>query len=209
MKYRALILPLLFVMSCGSAQKTVPHEKRLLVIVNDLHNATGEKIYDSIGESSTSLYIHELTKTDMFRIIERQRLEDILKEMKLSMTGLVDSSKMKQVGKILGADAVVFVELSSAQYTNSTKSLGSSESVKELLKVVISARVVTIETGEVLASATDSSDYKNSYTKLGEVAKTGTGMDRPKLVQKSISDSAPRLCDSVAKQMKKWYKARG
>lgn len=208
MKFLALLLPLALVFACGSGQKKVQQEKRLLIIISDVRNGTNNKEFDSIGTESTSEYINELIKTDTFRIIERQRLNDILKELKLNMTGLVDSSKIKEVGKLLGADAAVFVELSRANYTTNSKSLGSSERVSELLVTSITARIVTIDTGEILASASTSNQYKNSFTKLGEMVKTGSAMDKLDFVKKSLSKAAPDLCEDLSKQIKKYYKTR-
>lgn len=208
MKFLALLIPLALVLSCGSGQKKAQPEKRLLIIISDVRNGTGNREFDSISAESTSEYINELIKTDTFRIIERQRLNDILKELKLSMTGLVDSSKMKEVGKVLGADAAVFVELSNANYTTNTKSIGSSERVSELLVTGVSARIVTIETGEILASASTSNQYKNSFTKLGELVKTGSAMDKLVFAKKSLTSSAPGICEDLAKQIKKYYKRR-
>ena len=207
-KFLTLLLPLLLCVACSSSQKNAKPEKRLLIIVSDVRNGTGDKSYDSIGDESTSEYINELIKTDTFRIIERQRLSDILKEMNLNMTGLVDSSKMKQVGKVLGADAIVFVELSAAQHTSDTKRLGNSERVSEVLNPGISTRIVDIETGEILASAAITHSYTNSFTKLGELVNTGSAMDKLSFVKKSLSLAAPNLCENLSKQIKKYYKRR-
>ncbi|HNX57903.1 MAG TPA: CsgG/HfaB family protein, partial [Spirochaetota bacterium] len=190
MKYLVLLLSISMMFSCGSAKKKeqraqraksqeiVQNANKLIVIVSDPTNRSGDRTYDTITEDSTTAYTSRLVKTDTFRVIERQRLKEILDELKLSMTGLVDASNMKQAGKILGADATVFIELSSVNYTSDSTKIGSSERITELIVIEVTARIVDIETGEILASTSTTNQAKNSFTKLGNFAKTDSPIDK-------------------------------
>lgn len=44
---------------------------------------------------------------DKFEVVERTRLESVLKEIKLGFTGIIDDKAAQSIGKILGADAIV------------------------------------------------------------------------------------------------------
>src|SRR5712692_498993 len=71
-----------------------------------------------------------------FKVIERQLLNKIIAEQKLSLTGVVDPSSARQLGKILGVDAIV------------------SGTVTELRKTLrVNARLISTETGEIFAVA--------------------------------------------------------
>lgn len=80
--------------------------------------------------------ITRLYETEKFRVIERQQLNKVIAEQKLSLTGVVDPASAKQLGRILGVEAIV-----SGTITN------LSQSVK------VNARLISTETGEIFAVA--------------------------------------------------------
>jgi len=54
-----------------------------------------------------------LMQFDFFEIIEREKLVRILDEQKLGQSGIVNESTAKQVGQMLGVDALIFGEVTS------------------------------------------------------------------------------------------------
>jgi hypothetical protein len=69
-------------------------------------------------------------------VIERQLLNKVIAEQKLSLSGIVDVASAKQLGKILGVDAIV-----SGTITNLAQSLK------------VNARLISTQTGEIFAAA--------------------------------------------------------
>ncbi len=51
-----------------------------------------------------ALFMNELVKSGKFTVIERQRLDDILQEQGLSLSGQVSASSAVSAGKLLGVD---------------------------------------------------------------------------------------------------------
>ncbi len=101
--------------------------------------------------------------TDVFVLIERNRLAQVLQEQRLGRTGLVDEAQAAQVGKILGVDAIVLGTLSFTMtdqavqeqrtYTRNRRQYTSYVScVKREVLMNVHARVVSPETGLVLGS---------------------------------------------------------
>ena len=82
-------------------------------------------------ELTTRLY-----KTNKFEIVERQLLNKISQEHKLSLSGMIDANSAVELGKILGIDAIA---------SGSITDLGSS--------VKINARLISTESGKVFAVA--------------------------------------------------------
>jgi TolB-like protein len=80
--------------------------------------------------------VTRLGDLEKFKVIERQLLNKIIAEQKLSLTGIVDPASAKQLGKILGVDAIV-----AGSVTNLAQS------------VRVNARLISTETGEVFATA--------------------------------------------------------
>jgi len=86
-----------------------------------------------LGEKLTN----KLYQSKQFeRMVERSKLSEILKEQKLNLSDLVDPLKAQQVGKLVGADALV---------TGTVSDLGAV--------LDINARMVLVEKGSILATA--------------------------------------------------------
>ncbi|MCK4359214.1 MAG: hypothetical protein KAW92_10835 [Candidatus Cloacimonetes bacterium] len=80
--------------------------------------------------------ITRLFRTKKFEVVERQLLNKIISEQKLSITGMIDENSAKELGRILGVDAIV---------SGTITDLGTS------LKV--NARIISTETGKVFGVA--------------------------------------------------------
>ncbi|HEX6242800.1 MAG TPA: CsgG/HfaB family protein [Polyangiales bacterium] len=83
-----------------------------------------------------SMLISDLAGSDAYRVVERERLEDVLAELKLQASAKIDQATAVKAGKLLGAHYLV---------------LGSYFDVMKQLR--IDARIVEVETGRVLRSA--------------------------------------------------------
>lgn len=83
------------------------------------------------------------------RVIERERLAQIMKEVKLGLSGYVEQSQAAQIGKLAGADALLLGTL---------RLIGRN--------VELDVRLIKTETGESLAAATS----KKSQDELRAIA---------------------------------------
>lgn len=90
----------------------------------------------NFGRFLSEELITRLYQTKKFKVIERQQLNKIIAEQKLSLTGVVDPASAQKLGRVLGVDSIVF------------------GSVSDLVKTLrINARLIGTETGEVFAAA--------------------------------------------------------
>jgi TolB-like protein len=80
--------------------------------------------------------ITRLYQTRKFKVIERQLLNKIVAEQKLSLGGMIDQASAQKLGKLLGVDAIA-----SGTVTDLGKSLR------------VNARLISTNTGEVFAVA--------------------------------------------------------
>lgn len=90
----------------------------------------------SFGKFLAEELITRLYKTKKLRVIERQRLDKVIAEQKLSLTEIIEASSAKRIGRILGVDAIV---------AGTTSELGNN--------FRINARIINTETGELMAAA--------------------------------------------------------
>jgi TolB-like protein len=80
--------------------------------------------------------ITRLYDSKRFKVVERQLLNKVIAEQKLSLTGVVDPASAKKLGNVLGVDAIVS---------------GTIADRGESLK--INARLISAETGEIFSAA--------------------------------------------------------
>ncbi len=90
----------------------------------------------NFGRFLSEELITKLFETGKFKVIERQLLDKVIAEQKLSLQGVVDPESAKKLGKILGVDAIC---------SGTITDLGQS--------LEINARLISTQTGEIVAVA--------------------------------------------------------
>jgi TolB-like protein len=93
--------------------------------------------------------ITHLYETKKFKVIERQLLNKVITEQKLSLTGIVDQTSAQKLGKLLGVDAIA---------TGTVTDLGKS--------LRVNARLIDTSTGEIFAVAQTEVAKDDAVTKL-------------------------------------------
>jgi TolB-like protein len=104
--------------------------------------------------------ITRLYQTRKFKVIERQLLNKVVTEQKLSLTGMIDQTSAQKLGRLLGVDAIA-----SGTITDLGKSLR------------VNARLINTGTGEIFAVAAAEIAKDDSVMKLmaaGDAAPTGS-----------------------------------
>ena len=76
-------------------------------------NMSGSAEYDYLAAFTEGVILFDLSRTTDIILVERQRLEKILSEQQLQLTGLVDGSRREssmKAGRLLAADSLVSVD---------------------------------------------------------------------------------------------------
>lgn len=89
-----------------------------------------------LGRFLSEELITRLYQTRRFKVVERQLLNKVLSEQALSLTGVINPASAKQLGQVLGVDAIVS---------------GTITDLAQSLKV--NARLINTETGEIFSVA--------------------------------------------------------
>lgn len=113
---------------------SLPAEKKPLTAVLDFNDLSG--CVSSFGRLVGEELVTKLFQTRRVRVVERGLLEKAVNELKFNLSELVDPSRAKQLGKQVGADAIV---------TGTITDLGSA--------VKVNARLIEVERGDILAAA--------------------------------------------------------
>ena len=156
-------------------------QKKSKIAIIEFSDLEGNKI--KMGKYIAEELTTRLFKTKKFDVVERSMLEKILKEQQLSLTGLLDEESAKQLGKILGVDAIcsgTITDLSNtikinarliSTETGSLFSVASIEvkkdpSVNKLMVIVEENKVSGIKTEDKLDVVKQESEKKQGSTDL-------------------------------------------
>ena len=131
-----------------------------------------------VGKGVTDLLVSYLVKDGSYSVIERQALDKILAEQNFSNSDRADATSAAKIGKLLGVDAIILGSVT--QFGNDTKNtgvggvgaglgklgLGGVKQKQSKAIVGLTGRVVSVDTGEILATAEGMGESKRTSTSL-------------------------------------------
>jgi curli biogenesis system outer membrane secretion channel CsgG len=103
-----------------------------------------------LGTSASDILITELAKSGKFIVVERDKLDKLMAEQKLGMSGAIDPNTAARVGKILGLNAIVTGSISQFGEETEGSEYLITQSKSQVVKCTVDIRVVDAETGQVL-----------------------------------------------------------
>lgn len=115
----------------GSLCKIKNKSIQKIAVINFIDTTSKQRfLFSDILETDLNT---KIINTGRFKVIEKNRLDEILKELKFGYEGLADPTQSKQFGKMSQADAIL-----TGTYFEKGK------------QVQVSAKLINIETGEVV-----------------------------------------------------------
>lgn len=162
----ALLLLFLLIISCGNTQQYKNISKPHTIAVSTIINNTDESISKKTLYNITDHLIAELTKTNRFIVVERKKLDKIIKEHELSMTGLLKQKDAKKIGNMLQAEYIVIVSLASLTYNTKKYNLELANYSKIDISMVFNARIISIDSGTLVAVASITHNAINNEFKI-------------------------------------------
>jgi len=126
------------------------------IAIGEIKGRGGQVVADSLSS--------RLFETQKFEVVDREHLEQILKEQKLSTSGLVNEKNAVKLGKVVGAAVLVFGNNSLMKY-DQTKLVDKpwrdkdgvthqTHYIKGIAKLTTTLQLVGLSTGKILAAKT-------------------------------------------------------
>ncbi len=133
-----------------------------------------------IGKGISDLLVNQLVNDGTYRVIERNALDKILKEQNFSNSDRADANTAAKIGRILGVDAIITGDITQFGRDDQNKNIGGAGlshwgskyglgnvgTKKAKAVVEVTARLIDVNTGEILASATGHGESDRSGTDL-------------------------------------------
>ena len=113
----------------------VAAEKRIRLAVTEFKTLADKGRNTQLGVMVSEMFTTEVVNSDAFKIVEREQLEKVLKEIAMAQSGIIDTTKAQEIGRMLGADAII---------------TGSVIRIQDKLR--IDARIIEVETGVVVSA---------------------------------------------------------
>jgi len=137
-------------------------------------------------------------KTDFYQVIERDQLQNVLKEQRLSLSGALDENSAAEVGKVLGLDVMIMGDFS---YTSNdekgTSLLGLTSSGSNCLKRTVTMtgtmKIVSVETAQIVG------------TKKAQAYISENKCDDQRSAIKRPEEYAEILLDNIARQFTDYF----
>jgi len=155
----------------------------IVAVVTYFDNTAEDKSLDPLRKGLADMLMTDLGGSTEVRLVERARLEDLLKEIKLGDGPFLDPSTAQKMGRGLSADLIV---------------TGAFLSMDPTMR--IDARVVMVETGEVLFSTKvegSSSEFFALEARLATALLEGIGVTVTPMLRVKIARSPTKNLDAM------------
>jgi curli biogenesis system outer membrane secretion channel CsgG len=175
-----------------------------------------------IGKGISDLLVDKLVSDGTYSVIERKMLDKIVAEQNFSNSDRADANSAAKIGKILGVDAIVIGSIT--QFGRDDKKttvgggalggvtgrfgLGGVSKNDSKAVVAITARLISTDTAEILASATGRGESKRSGASLvgsgGSSSNLGAGgldMMSSNFANSILGEAVNSAVGSVAQQL--------
>jgi TolB-like protein len=167
----------------GATAATPPAKKTVAILYFDNHTGSSEN--DPLGKGIASMMISDLSAVQEIQLVERERMQDLVKEIDMQRTKYFDSTTAVKTGKMLGAEYVV---------------VGAFATVDPQMR--IDTRVVRVATGEIVKTAQVTGDQDKFFDLEQDLANKlidGLGIAlSPEDQQKLLAQQKANKVDALA-----------
>jgi len=120
------------VVACALSAGPICADAKATLIVTRFGVAPSGEGVTAVGEALNALLVSRLSEVPGVKIVERERLQEALSEIRLAQEGVIDDATAKRLGRVLGADYMLSGEV---------KALGR--------EVLVSVRLTDLETSQL------------------------------------------------------------
>lgn len=131
-----------------------------------------------VGKGIVDLLIDRLVNDGTYRVIERQALDKLMAEQNFSNSNRADPNSAAKIGKLLGVDTIIVGSITQFGRDDHNTNVGGMGSTlgkyglgglglhKAKAVVAVTARMINVNTGEILASVSGTGESSRSGTNL-------------------------------------------
>jgi curli biogenesis system outer membrane secretion channel CsgG len=165
-----------------------------------------------VGKGVSALLIAKLVQDGTVTVVERAAIDKVIAEQNLKSSDRTDPKTAATVGKTLGADAIVVGTITRYDYDEKTKGYveqkrGSRKSASPQAKcditvtVQVSARLVSPDTGEVLAVSEGDGETTNKNVVMDVRDTSGHVMQAVSMNNPTVNETLDKSVEQLAAKL--------
>ncbi len=169
-------------------------DKPRIAVLKFENKADNQYWWHGGAEAMQDVFVTELVKSGKFRVIDRERLDALMAEKNLSVSGALDPSTAVRAGKLLGVE--YFLTGAITEYgAEEAGGSGFGVSIKRKKFVAAAnARIIDTETGEILWADEARAEEKSAKVRVHGI---GGGVDDRRQFDKVMKPVVAELAASI------------
>ena len=157
------------------------------------------------GKAAHEYILQRLFESHKMDIMDRTMFEAQLAEENLNITGLIHHDTAQKIGKILGVDYIIYGNVNDVTLSEVGTQVGIGGVTICTVKSHIIARIMNVETGEIISAAKGEGKSKSSFVKVagGPVAllEIGTAKVTQDSVHNALQQAAFQTVDVLIERI--------
>ncbi len=153
-----------------SKQKLIGPKKRIFISEFENLSAYGQR---RLGKGISDILSTELSKTNSFILLEREKLEAIMKEQTLGQTGFINEQTAPELGKLLGANAIITGSITQFGTRTETYDIVLTSGKKQIATCAVDIRIIDIITGQIAWAGSGQGEATRKFTNILGSGKAG------------------------------------
>jgi curli biogenesis system outer membrane secretion channel CsgG len=126
---------------------------------------------ENVASAIVDMLVNDLVEADIFTILERERMDDVMDEILLGDTGFMDSSTAPEIGRLKSAQYTMTGSITVFHYNAGggvvyIPRIAGGAAAAKTAYVTLALRVIDNETGEVTYSASQQGEAKREAAGL-------------------------------------------
>jgi curli biogenesis system outer membrane secretion channel CsgG len=175
-------------------------KKRIGVL--PFHVTTTTHSMPGADQAAAELLTTSLFKTGQFIVVERNRLDKVMFEQGLGMTGAVDPQSAVSVGKVLGLQAIFTGAITQMGFEERTGAYGVWGAKQRVANTRLDVRVIDTATARIIMADTGNGDTSALYTNVGGV-QVGSKPQDSEMLENSLRSAIENVTQKIVGQMGK------
>ena len=191
MKIIAAIFIIFFLTAASVKAAAIPEGAKVAVMDfgTHPHAVTIDINILNAGQAAHEYILQRLFESHKMDIMDKDLFAAQLAEQKLNTTGLIYHDTAQKIGKILGVDYIIYGNVNDVTLSEIGTQVGIGGVTICTVKSHIIARIMNVETGEIVSAAKGEGKSKSSFVKVsgGEVLTVEVGTT--KVTQDSVHNA--------------------
>ncbi|MBM7622828.1 CsgG/HfaB family protein [Sporohalobacter salinus] len=161
---------------------------------------------DEILNGITQQVTDRLVEIDGIRVVERSRIDEVIKEQNFGQSGRLDNSSVAKLGKVLGVDFLIVGTLTRMEIKEKEGiSVGPFNMSGTEAKVALSGRIVDVETAEIKESFKGEGKASDTSISISDLRGLSFGSESfsdsvlGKSIEKTVNKFVSNIEDDITK----------